>query len=281
MALSFEMTAAILVVGMAVLAIVLYLEVRYMKSRRKDKIDVALVRDDAYNALMTTQAVSRTLKDQGRNTNEANLLLVKAEAAYERRDYLMCKELAEEARSALKQTKAEEKTEPFEDVASSPATEPETDQKPPFKDIKKLPQNYLESKFMIDTARMCIDAASQQGVDVIEAEKNLAVARECYGRTEYTEALKHALRAKKTAEGQQVAPKTEAKPPQVKKEEPNAPMESPEKNACNDCGQHVDESDKFCRKCGAKIIRVPRCPSCGLEVDGNDAFCRRCGAKLK
>jgi predicted amidophosphoribosyltransferase len=58
-------------------------------------------------------------------------------------------------------------------------------------------------------------------------------------------------------------------------------MESPEKNACNDCGQHVDESDKFCRKCGAKIIRVPRCPSCGLEVDGNDAFCRRCGAKLK
>lgn len=281
MALSFEMTATILAVGIAVLAIVLYLEVRYMKSRRKDKVDVALVRDDAYNALMTTQAVSRALKDQGRNTKEADLLLVKAEATYERRDYLMCKELAEEARSVLKQTRAEEKTETLERIAPRPVAEPETDQPPPLQEIKKLPQNYLESKFMIETARMCIDAASQQGVDIIEAERTLAVARECYDRTEYTEALKHALRAKKTAEGQKAPPRAEAKPPEVKREEPEEPMRPPAEAACGSCGRPVDESDNFCRKCGAEIIRVPKCPSCGLEVDENDAFCRRCGAKLK
>jgi len=281
MALSLEMTVAILSVGIAVLVIVLYLEVRYMKSRRKDKVDVALVRDDAYNALMTTQAVSRALKDQGRDTKEADLLLLKAEAAYERHDYLVCKGLAEDARSVLRKTKVAERSETVEELVSAPLTEPATDEAPPIKEIKKLPQNYLESKFMIETARMCIETARQQGIDVADAEGTLAAARECYDRTEYTEALKNALRAKKTAEGQKTVPKIEARPPEIMREETRAPVVTPTEAACKSCGQSVDEIDNFCRKCGAAIVRVPKCPACGLDVDGNDAFCRRCGAKLR
>ncbi|MGD0057244.1 MAG: zinc ribbon domain-containing protein [Methanomassiliicoccales archaeon] len=282
MALSLEMTAAILAVGIAVFAIVLYLEMRYMKSRRKEKVDVALVRDDAYNTLTTTQAVSRALKDQGRDTKEADLLLVKSEAAYQRRDYLMCKELAEEARTVLRQTRAEEKTDTLEGIAARSAPEPEADQSPPLKEIKKLPQNYLESKFMIETARMCIEAAALQGIGVVEAEKTLAVARECYDRTEYTEALKQALRAKKTAEGQNITPQAEAKLPELNREEPAAPpIRLSKEAACGSCGQSIDEGDNFCRKCGAEVVRVPKCPSCELEVDESDAFCRRCGSKLK
>lgn len=280
MALSLEMTVAIVAVGVAVLAIVLYLEVRYMKSRRKDKVDVALMRDDAYNALMTTQAVSRALKDQGRNTKEADIVLVKAEAAYERHDYLVSKELAEEARSILKQSRAPEKKESVEEAVSTPVVEHATEGLPPFQEIRKLPQNYLESRFMIETARMCIEEAKTQGIDISDAEKTLAVASECYARTEYTEALKNALRAKKAAEGQKVAPRIEAKPSEVREKPEAAPAGTTMGIACASCGQIVDEDDKFCRRCGAAVVRVPKCSVCGLEVDRNDAFCRRCGAKL-
>jgi len=280
MALSLEMTVAIVAVGVAVLAIVLYLEVRYMKSRRKDKVDVALMRDDAYNALMTTQAVSRALRDQGRNTKEADVVLVKAEAAYERHDYLVSKELAEEARSILKQSRAPEKKESVEEAVSNPVAEIGAEKLPPFQEIKKLPQNYLESKFMIETAKMCIDEAKLQGIDISDAEKTLAVASECYARTEYTEALKNALRAKKAAEGQKVAPRIEAKPPEAKERTEVEPAATLVGTACAGCGQIVDEEDNFCRKCGAAVVRAPKCTACGLEVDEDDAFCRRGGAKL-
>ncbi len=280
MALPFDSTIAIVVVGLAVLAVVVYLELRYMKSVRKGKVDMTLVQDDAYNAMMTTQAVSDALKGQGRDTREADQLLAKAKAAYQRREYLMCKELAEEARSILRQCKAETKMEPAEQLPSSPVEEPVIEQSPTFKEIKKLPQNYIESKFMIESARMCIDTASKQGVDVVEAENTLTAAKDCYGRTEYTEALKQALRAKKIAEGQKVAPLVEPKPSEVKMEEPKAQVRASEQAECGSCQEPVDENDNFCRKCGAKIVRVPKCPSCALEVDATDAFCRKCGAKL-
>jgi hypothetical protein len=205
---------------------------------------------------------------------------LRAEAAYQRKDYLMCNELAEQARSTLRQTKAGCEIDTFEEIASRPA-EPDTEQIPPFQETKKLPQNYLESKFMIECARMSIDTASKQGSDMVEAERMLAIAMEHYDRTEYTEALKHALRAKRTAEGQKVSVQPETRPPEAGKEEPKAPIEVPGKADCGNCGQPVDESDNFCRKCGTKIVRVPRCPSCSSEVDEGDAFCRKCGAKLK
>jgi hypothetical protein len=281
MALPFDSTIAIVAVGTAVLAIVVYLELRYMKSRRKNKVDVVLVQDDAYNAMMTTQAVSEALKGQGRNTREADQLLVKAKAAYQRREYLMCKELAEEARSILRQCKTEAKMDSPEELSSSPVEEPVTEQNPPLKDIKKLPQNYLESKFMIETARMCIDTASKEGVDIAEAEKTLTTAKDCYGRTEYTEALKNALKAKKIAEGQNIASQTEpTRAPESRIDEPKELSKKSVRSQCGSCHQPVDENDSFCRKCGAKIVRVPKCPSCAFEVDSADAFCRKCGAKI-
>ncbi|MCD8915464.1 PrsW family intramembrane metalloprotease [Staphylococcus simulans] len=56
---------------------------------------------------------------------------------------------------------------------------------------------------------------------------------------------------------------------------------------CLNCGQTINENDKFCMSCGAdlELQRVERknsitCPSCASEVDEHDKFCGKCGYDL-
>lgn len=276
MALTLEATIAIAAIGTAVLAAVVYFERRYMRSRRKDRIDLSLMKDDAYNALITTQAVANSLQEQGRKTEEADRLLLQAQSAYRRQDYATCKDLADKARDALRRTRASE-SDTLKEIASGPVEVSVNEQTAPIHEIKKLPQNYLESKFMIEAARMCIDDALGKGAEVKDAEGFLAVAKQCFERTEYTEALKQALRAKRSAEGLKVAAAIEVGPPTEREEAP-ADRKGAE---CGQCGGSVDDEDNFCRQCGAKIVRTPKCPSCSSEVEESDRFCRKCGTNLK
>ena len=235
MAPTLEATIAIAAIGTAVLAAVVYFEWRYMRSKRKDKIDLSLMKDDAYNALITTRAVANSLQEQGRKTDEADRLLLQAQAAYRRQDYATCKDLADKARDSLRRTRVSE-PDTFEKIASGPVEASVNEQTAPIHEIKKLPQNYLESKFMIETARMCIDDALGKGAEVKDAEGFLAVARQCFERTEYTEALKQALRAKRSAEGQKIVAAIEVSPPREMEEAP-ADLRGTE---CGQCGGSVE-----------------------------------------
>ncbi len=276
MALSIELI--VIIAAAAVLAIVVFFELRYMRSRRREKVETALLRDDAYNALITTRAVSRALKEKERDTADADRLIMEAERAYQRQDYASCKDLADKARVTLKGAKVKEELQTFEDIASAPA--PEAESTIPFQETKKLPENYLESKFMIESARLCILSAVEKCLDTKDAEAQLEEAKGLFEKAEYTGALRCALRAKRCAEGQKVDPPARPEPAKVAEKTEKVEEKAPGIAECPGCGTKVGPEDRFCRRCGAKI-RILKCPSCSAEADEEDRFCGKCGTKLR
>lgn len=62
---------------------------------------------------------------------------------------------------------------------------------------------------------------------------------------------------------------------------------------CSNCGTHVDESDKFCFRCGKSLINEKKeiednvernkgfCPNCQSKVDEDDKFCVVCGHNIQ
>ena len=53
---------------------------------------------------------------------------------------------------------------------------------------------------------------------------------------------------------------------------------------CNDCGNEIIRSDRYCKHCGAKLTewssRKIKCPECGNFIEENSDFCGSCGFKL-
>jgi RNA polymerase subunit RPABC4/transcription elongation factor Spt4 len=49
---------------------------------------------------------------------------------------------------------------------------------------------------------------------------------------------------------------------------------------CSNCKSNVQESDSYCRTCGAAFSssEVYKCWSCGRQISKADGFCRFCGA---
>lgn len=46
---------------------------------------------------------------------------------------------------------------------------------------------------------------------------------------------------------------------------------------CTRCGARLMETDQFCPKCGARVIRGKRCPDCGEILRDGVRFCPGCG----
>lgn len=49
---------------------------------------------------------------------------------------------------------------------------------------------------------------------------------------------------------------------------------------CTRCGATLLDTDQFCNKCGAKVIRQKRCPDCGTVLRDGTLFCPGCGKKV-
>jgi len=180
----------ILLVVVAIAAVVALLELRFLKGRKQVKMDAAIERDDAYNAVSTTKAVADSLRQNGRDTTEADILIYQAENAYDRREFLNAIELAGRARNALLTCKQK-------DLISMPEPSPakEESQEVPSNQVRKLPANCLESKFMIDTVRgMVPDACDEARA---EATACIDRAQACYDSEDYNGALREAMRAKR------------------------------------------------------------------------------------
>lgn len=49
---------------------------------------------------------------------------------------------------------------------------------------------------------------------------------------------------------------------------------------CTNCGAQLMDSDRFCPKCGAKVIKDRMCPDCGAVLREDTKFCHKCGRPI-
>jgi hypothetical protein len=238
-----------LIAVVIIATVVALLELRYVKGHRKVKVDAAVERDDAFNAVTTTRAVADSLRQNGRDTTEADVLIYKAESAYGQREFLNAIELAKRAKTVLLSCKEK-------DLISMPAPAPEKEESKevPSNQIRKLPTNYLESKFMIDSLRdMTPDAGNASQA---EANGCLDRAQACFDSEDYCGALAEAMKAKRLLSPSQTSrrsyPSTVVKLGPTGKAPP-AVMDLPESRSCPACRVVALDDDVFCRKCGTRL----------------------------
>jgi len=261
-----------------ILVITLYVEFKFMRPKRSDDLVKVLDRDEAYNALTNTSAVALSLRNVGKDTTKAEVLLEKAKMEYDRKDYAKVMATTKLARESL--MVAPEKdlpidlnetdgpTDTFIDVAEDDTN---------VHEVKKLPQNYLESKFLISSVQSEIESA-RGTKDVSAAEVQLNEAKVDFDATNYNAALTHAMKARKTLEG--VAVTTTVATPETEVVKVAAVAEASEIDLCSKCGAELTKDDQFCGSCGERSARPTTCPQCNGPLKPADTFCRKCGKKV-
>ncbi len=263
----------ILILAVIIVAAVAYIQLRYIRSKKAVKLDGALEMDDAYNAVATTKAVATSLRAAGRDTTEADVLIYQAESAYERHEFTNSIDLATRAKTVLRNCKEK-------DLLTLPVPPPSADKEcegskeVPAHAIRKLPANYLESKFVIDTVRDLIPEARAETRE--EAQRSLDLAQASFDGEDYNEALKQAMKAKRALTCGQKA--ESAKAVTVIGETPKVPS-STVSESCRKCGADLGPDDEFCHACGTRK-EARTCPNCSREASVEDVFCRKCGAKI-
>ncbi|MDW5563007.1 MAG: hypothetical protein SA339_07250 [Methanomassiliicoccus sp.] len=240
----------LLIAAVAFAAVVGFLELRFLRGRKQVKMDAAIERDDAYNAVCTTKAVAESLRQNGRDTTEADLLIYKAQSAYERREFLDATDMAKRARNILMNCKEK-------DLISMPSPDPVKAGKEsievPANQVKKMPANYLESKFIIDSVRDGIPGACDEAK--VESTLCLDRAQACFDAEDYDGALKEAMKAKRLLAP--IAPAAgKSYPSTVVKLAPPTKIpvaEGPGIRCCPSCRIEALPDDMFCRKCGTRL----------------------------
>jgi len=259
-----------LIALLIVLAVVIYLELRFMRSRNKEYIEQMMDKDDAYNNIATTKAIATSLKQKGRDTKEAEMVIIQADNAYKRNNYIAARDSAKRARELLMKAPVLEVAVPPKPEAV-PEGQPEEERKT-VHEVKKLEPHMLESRFIINACRGRVEAAEGSGKDVGKAKDVLARAEKCFEERKYDEALREGLKVRKLL-GEE---STETAEPV--KEAVIVKVPKPERK-CEKCSSPIGNDDVFCRKCGAPVVMQRTCAYCRTELDDGDAFCPKCGRK--
>ncbi len=290
---------------MIVFVVVVYIMLAYMKKTRVKKMrEESDPKEDAFNQIQMLRTMVRLMRDKGYTVSPVENMIVKAQMAYHTGNYGECIEIVNNAKRVLTRIR-EEATLPdgisprvaeemkiikkIEEKASS------QDEMPPqVKDFeRKLPQNYLQSKFEINVVEDKI-TKKDDGAVKDAAMLYLRKAKEAFEIGEYTESLKFAIRSNRILDTNEIpveTPIVESKPevikvPQIEPKvvsitETKKEEKKEEELHCPNCGAVVRREDKYCWNCGAKLVWTYKCPRCGGEVTTEDNYCRHCGYKLK
>lgn len=276
-----------LIIGLIAMPIILYIAlVTYKKWKLHKGEEKRQVDDDSYNAIHSTRAIANMMKNKGYNVNSIERQLENAQVAYGKGRYVEALELGLSAKRALARIKEEV---PVEDKLSPQVKEelkyfveekededdeqtPEENVSPVYKLEKKLPQNYLQSKFEIEKMDKKITEITDNKKKS-EIKKHLKKAKKSFDEKKYTESLKTVLLCEKVLNGEKIPIEDSSKKESEKEENDEAYY-------CPECNKQISSADKFCAKCGSEIILIFQCPSCNEEIKENDKFCRKCGEKL-
>jgi hypothetical protein len=276
----------LIIIGLIAAPIIVYISLITYKKWKLHKINEKRnVDDEAYNTIHSTRAIANMMKNRGHNVNSIERQLENAQIAYGKGRYVEALELGLSAKRALirikEETPVEDKLSPHvkEELKYFVEEKEEEKQQPPedgiapvYKLQKKLPVNYLQSKFEIEKIENKIN-------EVTDAQKKskmknyLEKAKKSFDEKEYTLSLKTILIAEKILNGEEIPVEQSSKKEQKQEDDDDILY-------CPQCHQQISSDDKFCANCGAEIILVFQCPYCNEEIKENDKFCRNCGQKL-
>ena len=286
---------------LVLLTFVVFFELKVMRRKSKDVRASVQKKDEAFNAVHTTQTVLNVVKNRGGRVGDAPVLLGKARDSFNRGRYDACVDLCEKARDELTASsppRARQAPSPnpeardsleavAESIVSSRPTPVESDSYSGTKLDSPGEGNYLGAKFEISAAKADIGKALDSGRDSSTADGLIIQAETAFNAGSYDKAMSLAVRARRTLrssssdesiqlrEAEEERQKPEAKVYEVRDEAADAPAEK----LCKDCGAVLDKDDVFCPICGAKV-RAQSCPSCGAKPRPDDKFCRKCGFKI-
>lgn len=260
-------TSGVLFVTFLVALIVIMLALHMARSRAKHPRREPLEKsepghDRAYNALITTEAISRELEEKGVESVKAEETLRSARQAYFEGRMSEAEELSTEARALL--TEVQVVQEPHEPIPVLEETEiPES--KPVLG--KDYPKNYIQAKFFLGVVKDSLKRTRKRSGEVKRARDMMKEADQAFAEERYDDALSVAVNSDRLLRGEDITKQVAA------------PRVGSGDGYCPGCQTEVSLDDVFCGKCGYRLVRT-ECPECRREVAEDDDFCRRCGADL-
>ena len=295
----------LMIMTLGLLMSALYLA-RYWKKHLKKKLESGEIgktrKEDVESSIATARTMLKLLAERGVNTTKAEALVIQAEMAADARMYSKADDYLKEAKEeALRANKAHQDG---TDILNAPEPKGPVEESPK-KAFEQFPPYYMQAKFEIKRAEHSIESADMEGRDTGEARAFLREAKGHFDSEGYEKAFSMAVKARKSAEGETVeyirVVDDEEGPEEKEAEIPvigvnvSKQLEVEAKEAiacvteklgddsgggkrCPNCGADIREGDRFCRKCGFKLLF---CPNCGAPVDEEDVFCGKCGFRLK
>jgi len=292
----------------AVLSLSAYFYLERTKKRRLKKIkrksDLS-AEDEIYNRVKRTKGVTNLMKRKGKNVQEADEMVNKAERALEKGDISKAKDLTSKAKNDLSDKKTNydlssenenvkkaytvDELDDVEFKESEAAERKRKELEKQREKLESLPDNFLESKFEMKLARELLDE-SDHGE---RAEEFYSKAEECFDEEDYTGALRYSIKCKKTIKGKEDAglisgqdiDKKEGPSEEVKEHFPDLvkDKEKPEEAVDETIGKaetKIKDEKTRSRKEKLESETVKVCPDCGFEGGEDDFYCPNCGLEL-
>ncbi|HEV2166836.1 MAG TPA: zinc ribbon domain-containing protein [Thermoplasmata archaeon] len=284
----------------------------------------ARTEERAHNQIVLDEAELATLAREGFDLERPRGLLKEARAAFDRRDFHRALQTSKSVHDSLVKLRRSGALVEAEDAggAAPSALRGPVDRASPTLEgplsmggiaalegsttRAAIPKNRMEARFQLTLLTdELVEAVRTQPNDgrVAEANRLAAEAKALEERSEYTDALRLALRARRALGG-----KVETLPPgtlglpsvpaprgsgRVGDSEgpprsdaatgpaPPGPSSNPTSahgfGECPSCHRPVRPGDAFCRSCGTAVLPA-KCPRCGATLEPDDRFCPRCGS---
>ncbi len=256
-----------------------------------------LASDRAYNRAAMARREADLLQAQGVDVSRARELLGLSDRSFQVREFDRAYELAQSAHETLvtlRQQRGGAAARPPLTAPPVPATPPVAVPRAPPEDFPlaaepngtaaeltttRPPKNKLESHFQLRLLESDL-AARGNSPDTTGARELFSQAQAAFGREEYTEALRLALKGRRQLGGavETLGPTTATPSGRPAPPGAPAPSRSTPEGRCAKCGRAIVAGDAFCRGCGTPYAAAT-CPKCGAPRTASDAFCGRCGQR--